>query len=236
MWYHFLNKKRKKKVLIHMPRQKKETMQQKRERAARVVAVLKGHYPATCSLEAQKDYELLFATRLSAQCTDARVNIVTKDLYAKYPTLESFAQADMEELCAVIKPCGLFRTKARDIKAAAQTILERFGGKVPDNMDDLLSIPGVGRKTANLVLGDMFGKPGIVADTHCIRINGRLGFSDSKDPYKVEMTLDGIIEKTEQADYCHRLVHFGRDICTARSPKCEICPLCEYCNTYQNDV
>ena len=219
-----------------MPRQKKETMQQKRERAARVVAVLEEHYPATCSLEAQKDYELLFATRLSAQCTDARVNIVTKDLYAKYPTLESFAEADMEELCAVIKPCGLLRTKARDIKAAAQTILERFGGKVPDNMDDLLSIPGVGRKTANLVLGDMFGKPGIVADTHCIRINGRLGFSDSKDPYKVEMTLDGIIEKTEQADYCHRLVHFGRDICTARSPKCEICPLCEYCNTYQNDV
>ena len=219
-----------------MPAKKKESMQRKRERAAKVVAILKAHYPATCSLVAQKDYELLFATRLSAQCTDARVNIVTKELYAKYPTLESFAQADMEELCAVIKPCGLFRTKARAIKAAAQTILDRFGGKVPDNMDDLLSIPGVGRKTANLVLGDMFGKPGIVADTHCIRINGRLGFSDSKDPYKVEMTLDSIIEKSEQADYCHRLVHFGRDICTARSPKCEICPLCEYCNTYQNDV
>ncbi len=198
--------------------------------------ILKERYPDTCSLVAEKDYELLFSTRLSAQCTDARVNLVTKELYARYPTLQALAEADLEELCAIVKPCGLFRTKANDIKNSAKLLLERFGGSVPDTMEELLTLPGVGRKTANLILSDLYGKPAIVADTHCIRISSRLGLvppACGKDPYKVELALKQVVEPAEQASLCHRFVHFGRDICTARSPRCGECPLRELCTQPQ---
>ena len=198
--------------------------------------ILKERYPDTCSLVSEKDYELLFSTRLSAQCTDARVNLVTKELYARYPTLQALAEADLEELCAIVKPCGLFRTKANDIKNSAKLLLERFGGRVPDTMEELLTLPGVGRKTANLILSDIYGKPAIVADTHCIRISSRLGLvppACGKDPYKVELALKQVVEPAEQASLCHRFVHFGRDICTARSPRCGECPLRELCTQPQ---
>ena len=198
--------------------------------------ILKERYPDTCSLVAEKDYELLFSTRLSAQCTDARVNLVTKELYARYPTLQALAEADLEELCAIVKPCGLFRTKANDIKNSAKLLLERFGGRVPDTMEELLTLPGVGRKTANLILSDIYGKPAIVADTHCIRISSRLGLvppACGKDPYKVELALKQVVEPAEQASLCHRFVHFGRDICAARSPRCGECPLRELCTQPQ---
>lgn len=207
-----------------------------KEKAAAVVDILKERYPDTCSLVAEKDYELLFSTRLSAQCTDARVNLVTKELYARYPTLQALAEADLEELCAIVKPCGLFRTKANDIKNSAKLLLERFGGSVPDTMEELLTLPGVGRKTANLILSDLYGKPAIVADTHCIRISSRLGLvppACGKDPYKVELALKQVVEPAEQASLCHRFVHFGRDICTARSPRCGECPLRELCTQPQ---
>ena len=207
-----------------------------KEKAAAVVDILKERYPDTCSLVAEKDYELLFSTRLSAQCTDARVNVVTKELYARYPTLQALAEADLEELCAIVKPCGLFRTKANDIKSSANLLLERFGGRVPDTMEELLTLPGVGRKTANLILSDIYGKPAIVADTHCIRISNRLGLvppACGKDPYKVELALKQVVEPAEQASLCHRFVHFGRDICTARGPRCGECPLRELCTQPQ---
>lgn len=198
---------------------------------------LKTVYPDSCSLEATKDYELLFATRLSAQCTDARVNQVTKVLYAKYPTLASLAEADENDIAEIIKPCGLFRTKARDIKLGSIKLMEEFGGRVPDTMEELLSIPGVGRKTANLILSDIYGHPAIVADTHCMRIAGKLGLTTGgKDPLKVETELSKLIEPTEQASLCHRFVHFGRDICTARSPKCGECPLSDICSNYQKNT
>ena len=202
-----------------------------RKKAAEIVLILKENYPDTCSLEAAKDYELLFATRLSAQCTDARVNIVTKELFSRFPTLESIASADMEELCGIIRSCGLFRTKARDIKLAARYLLDEHGGQVPDTMEELLKVPGVGRKTANLILSDVYGKPAIVADTHCIRISNRLGLipGGSKDPFKVEKALCDIVEPSEQASLCHRFVHFGRDICKAQSPDCGVCPLRGLC-------
>lgn len=203
----------------------------------RIIETLKGLYPdALCSLQYEKDYELLFSVRLSAQCTDARVNLVTKELYARYPTLQALAEADLEELCAIVKPCGLFRTKANDIKNSANLLLERFGGRVPDTMEELLTLPGVGRKTANLILSDIYGKPAIVADTHCIRISSRLGLvppACGKDPYKVELALKQVVEPAEQASLCHRFVHFGRDICTARSPRCGECPLRELCTQPQ---
>jgi len=200
-----------------------------RERAAKIVAVLKEEYPSSCSLVSTADWQLLFATRLSAQCTDERVNIVTKELYSRFPTLQSLAEADLEEICEIVRPCGLFRTKANDIKNSAGQLITRFGGKVPDTMEELLSLPGVGRKTANLILGDIFGKPAIVADTHCIRISNRLGLCDTKDPHKVELALKKIIEPAEQSDFCHRLVHFGRDKCMARGPRCGECPLSGLC-------
>ena len=201
----------------------------KKERAALIVEALKEHYPASCSLVARKDYELLFATRLSAQCTDARVNVVTKELFSRWDSLEAIAGADLSELMEVVKPCGLYRVKAMDIQKCAQALLENHEGKVPDTMEELLKLPGVGRKTANLILGDLFGKPAIVADTHCIRISGRLGLTKSKDPYQVEMDLKKLIAPADQNDTCHRFVQFGRDICTARSPKCTMCFLLELC-------
>ena len=200
---------------------------------AAIIAALKELYPdAACSLDYGKDYELLFSVRLAAQCTDARVNLVTPALFQRYPTLEAFADADVDEVGRCVQSCGFWRAKARDIVAAAQQLLARFGGKVPDNMEDLLTLPGVGRKTANLILGDIYGQEGYVCDTHCIRITGRLGITDgSKDPLQVERQLRERIPPKESNNFCHRMVLFGRDTCTARSPKCEGCPLAKDCDT-----
>lgn len=206
----------------------------KKERMIEVVRRLKDVYPeAVCALHYTHDYELLFATRLSAQCTDARVNIVTERLFSDFPTLQSFAEASEEDIAEVIKSCGLFRTKARDLHASAVMLLAEYGGRVPDTMEQLLRLPGVGRKTANLVLGDIYGKPAIVCDTHCIRLSNRLGFvKNEKDPVKVENALRKLVPPEESSDFCHRLVLFGREHCTARSPKCEGCPLGAVCPSY----
>lgn len=206
----------------------------KKERAAAVTELLKQAYPdAQCALHYQTDYELLFATRLSAQCTDARVNIVTKDLFARFPTLEDYAAAPVEEIEDSIRTCGLFHTKARNLKAAATMLLQDFGGKVPDNMTDLLKLPGIGRKTANLILGDIYGQPAVVTDTHCIRLSNRLGFvKNEKDPVTVENALRKILDPAESSDFCHRLVHHGREVCTARSPKCQNCCLAVCCPSF----
>ncbi len=207
-----------------------------KESVETIIALLKEQYPdAVCSLEYEKDYELMFSVRLSAQCTDARVNLVTPALFARYPTLEDFAAADVDEVGQYVHSCGFWRAKANDIVASARALLERFGGKVPDNMDDLLTLPGVGRKTANLLLGDLYGREGYVCDTHCIRITGRLGLTDgSRDPVKVEQQLRTCIPPEESSHFCHRIVLFGREICTARSPRCDACPLraqCDYAAT-----
>lgn len=192
-----------------------------------IIQDLERLYPdALCSLQYKKGYELLFAVRLSAQCTDARVNQVTPALFARFPTLESFARASEEEVGEYVHSCGFWRAKAHDLVASAQMLLRDFGGKVPDTMEDLLRLPGVGRKTANLILGDIYGREGYVCDTHCIRITGRLGITDgSKDPVRVEQQLRKAIPPEESGSFCHRMVLFGRDVCTARSPKCEECPL-----------
>ncbi|MCI8651150.1 MAG: endonuclease III [Oscillospiraceae bacterium] len=207
----------------------------KKERAALIVEGLKKEYPeGICSLQYPKPHELLFSVRLSAQCTDERVNQVTPALYARFPTLEAFAEADMAEVEELIHSCGFFRAKAHDIVASAQMLLRDFGGKVPDNMEDLLKLPGVGRKTANLILGDIYNAPGVViADTHCIRISGRLGLTDgTKDPGKVEQQLRKILPPEESNDFCHRLVLHGRAVCTARVPYCDRCCLRPWCDTY----
>lgn len=197
---------------------------------------LKKKYPsAECSLEYREPYELLIATRLSAQCTDARVNIVTKDLFVKYPTLQSFADADICELEEMVRPCGFYREKAKSIKNMASMIISEYNGQVPDTMEKLTSLPGVGRKTANLILGDVYGKPAIVTDTHCIRITGRLGLTENTEPFKVEKDLVKIIPPEEGSDLCHRLVFFGREICRARKPLCEECCLNNICSYYQKE-
>ncbi|MBR3870578.1 MAG: endonuclease III [Clostridia bacterium] len=202
-----------------------------KEIAKKAEIALEKLYPdALCSLQYSTDYELLFAVRLSAQCTDARVNIVCADLFVKFPTLESFAQADITELENAVKPCGFYRTKAQNIKDSAKMLIEKFNSKVPDNMEDLLSLPGVGRKTANLILGDIYKQPSaVVADTHCIRISNRLGLALSKEPEKVEFALRKVLTPETSSDFCHRLVLFGREYCTARKPKCDICPLSDFC-------
>ena len=201
-----------------------------------IIEILKGVYPdALCSLRYEKDYELLFAVRLSAQCTDERVNRVTPALYARFPTLESFAEADPKEVGEYVRSCGFFNGKSRDIVACAKALLERHGGKVPDTMEALTALPGVGRKTANLILGDVYGKPAYVCDTHCIRITGRLGLTDgSKDPVKVERQLREVLPPEESSNFCHRTVLFGRDTCAARGPKCGVCPLRDLCDNPQN--
>ena len=198
-----------------------------------IIAELERLYPdALCSLEYKKDYELLFAVRLSAQCTDARVNQVTPALFARFPTLESFAQADEEEVGQYVHSCGFWRAKAHDLVASAQMLLRDFGGKVPDNMEDLLRLPGVGRKTANLILGDIYGKEGYVCDTHCIRITGRLGLTDgSKDPLRVEKQLRTCLPPEKSSDFCRRMVLHGRAVCTARNPHCDACTLRPLCDT-----
>ena len=198
----------------------------------RIIETLKGIYPdALCSLQYEKDYELLFAVRLSAQCTDERVNKVTPALYERFPTLESFAEADPKEVGEYIHSCGFYNGKARDIVACAQQLIEKHGGKVPGTMEELTALPGVGRKTANLILGDVFGQEGYVCDTHCIRITGRLGLTDgSKDPLKVERQLRQCIPPEESNNFCHRMVLHGRAVCTARSPRCGECTLRPYCD------
>ncbi len=202
----------------------------KKERALAACQALEQAYPdALCSLVYDKPYELMIAARLSAQCTDARVNIVTKDLFQKYPTLEAFAEADLTELEAAVKPCGFYRTKAKSIKEAAQRLLHVYGGVIPDTMEELLTLPGIGRKTANLLLGDVYGKPAVVADTHFIRITGRLGLTKNKEPHKVEADLRKLLPPEGSSDFCHRVVLFGRDTCRARAPKCGTCPLADFC-------
>ena len=199
-----------------------------------IIEELKAVYPEPkCSLpfDAKKPHELLFAVRLAAQCTDARVNMVTPALYERFPTLEALAAASEEEVGEIIHSTGFWRAKARDIVAASRMILEEFGGKVPDHMDDLLRLPGVGRKTANLILGDVFGREGYVCDTHCIRITGLLGITDgSKDPLKVEKQLRACIPPEESNDFCHRMVLHGRAVCVARRPDCSNCTLRAWCD------
>ena len=204
----------------------------KKERALLAVEALKKEYPdAICSLNADNDFELLVATRLSAQCTDARVNLITPALFAKYRTLEDYASAKVEDVEELVHSCGFYRAKARDIIGMAQQIIERFDGKVPDNIDDLTSLPGVGRKTANLICGDVYGKPAVVADTHLIRISNLLGLVDSKDPMKVEMQLKKILPPDESNDFCHRCVLHGRAVCVARRPQCEKCCMADFCKS-----
>jgi len=196
-----------------------------------IIEILKARYPdAPCALHYEKDYELMIAVRLSAQCTDARVNLVTPALFAAYPTLEAMADADISHVEALVHSCGFYKHKARDIVLACQMLISDYGGKVPGTMEALLKIPGVGRKTANLLLGDLYGVPGsVVCDTHCIRICGRLGLSQGKEPEKVEQQLRAILPPEESSDFCHRIVLFGRDCCTARNPDCNLCPLAPYC-------
>lgn len=197
-----------------------------------IIEELKKLYPdAVCSLDYRKDYELLFSVRLAAQCTDARVNLVTPALFERFPSLQAFAQATPEEVGEYVHSCGFWRAKAKDIVGSAQMLLSDFGGRVPDTMEGLLRLPGVGRKTANLILGDIYGKEGYVCDTHCIRITGRLGITDgSKDPLKVEQQLRKVIPPEESSDFCHRMVLHGRALCMARGPKCGECPMRELCD------
>lgn len=200
-----------------------------------IVAELKRLYPAgLCSLEYEKDYELLFSVRLAAQCTDERVNQVTPALFARYPSLEALAQAEISEVEQYIHSTGFFRAKARDIVLASQMLLREYGGKVPGTMEELLRLPGVGRKTANLILGDVYHTPGVVvADTHCIRITGLLGLTDgSKDPAKVEMQLRQVLPPEESNDFCHRMVLHGRAVCIARRPQCQSCTLRPWCSHF----
>lgn len=202
----------------------------KKERALLAVEELKKRYPeGICSLQYTDPLQLLIATRLSAQCTDARVNLVTPALFERFPTLDAFADASPEEVGEYIRSCGLYKTKARDIVAMAGMLCDVYGGVVPDTVEELIKLPGVGRKTANLVCGDIYGKPAVVTDTHCIRITNRLGLVDVKDPYKVELALKKLLPPEESNSFCHRLVLFGRDVCTARSPRCGACPLQEAC-------
>ncbi|MBR2908439.1 MAG: endonuclease III [Clostridia bacterium] len=211
-----------------------------KKRAALAMETLKTLYPdAECSLESGGDpWRLLVMGRLSAQCTDARVNIVCRELFVKYPDCDAMAEAELSELEAAVKPCGLYKTKAASLKAASLMVRDEFGGRIPDTMEELLRLPGVGRKIANLVLGDVYKKGGIVADTHCIRICGRLGFypEGKKDPLCTERVMEKLIPAKEQSDFCHRIVHFGRDICTARAPKCGECPLRASCKHGQKST
>lgn len=205
----------------------------KKELALRSVEALKTEYPdALCSLSASNPLELLIATRLSAQCTDARVNLVTPALFEKYPTLEDYCNADVKDIESIIHSCGFYHGKARDIIAMAQKIKSDFNGKVPDNIEDLTSLQGVGRKTANLIIGDVYKKPAVVCDTHLIRIANRLGLVATKDPVKVETALKKLLPPEENNDFCHRAVLHGRAVCTARKASCEKCCMSAFCQKH----
>ena len=209
------------------------------EQVNEIISRLEEQYPlAECSLEYDKAYELLFAVRLAAQCTDERVNMITPALYARFPTLQSFAEADVEEVERYVHSCGFFRSKARDIVKCAQVLLLEHDGIVPDTMEELVKLPGVGRKTANLILGDVYHKPAVVVDTHCIRLSNRMGLVDGlKDPVKIEKELRAILPPEKSSDFCHRLVLHGRAVCDARKPRCEACTLhdvCKFCEQEAN--
>ncbi len=205
-----------------------------KEKVDAIIDILKDRYgQAPCALHYSKDYELMIAVRLSAQCTDERVNLVTPALFAAYPTLEAMAGADIAHVEQLVHSCGFYKHKARDIVLACQMLLSDYNGRVPDTMEALLRLPGVGRKTANLLLGDLYGVPGsVVCDTHCMRICERLGLSSGRDPQKVEQQLRSILPPEESSDFCHRIVLFGRDCCTARNPKCAQCPLTMWCKEF----
>jgi len=195
-----------------------------------IIRMLEECYPEPiCALEFKKDYELLFAARLAAQCTDARVNTVTPVLFKRYPTLEALACADIKEMEEIVHSCGFYRVKARDIIAASAMLVGVYGGQVPDTMEELLRLPGVGRKTANLILGDVFKKPAVVVDTHCIRLSNRIGLVKTKDPVKIEIDLRKALPPEKSSDFCHRLVLHGRAVCTARNPACGVCTLAGIC-------
>ena len=215
------------------------TKKQKKEQMTRIVERMKEIYPeALCALEWQGEpWKLLIMGRLSAQCTDARVNAVCRELFAAYPTPQALAQASVEEIEAYVRPCGLYHVKAQNTKDACAMLVDEYGGQIPDTMEELLRFPGVGRKVANLLLGDLYQKGGIVADTHCIRICGRFGMypESLKDPTKVERIMNELVDASERCDFCHRIVQFGRDVCSARSPNCSDCPLCDLCAHYQNE-
>ena len=205
-----------------------------KEKVQAIIDILKDRYPeAPCALHYSKDYELMIAVRLSAQCTDARVNLVTPALFAAYPTLEDMAAADIADVENFVHSCGFYKHKARDIVLGCQMLLTDYDGKVPDTMEKLLRIPGVGRKTANLLLGDLYAVPSsVVCDTHCMRICERLGLSKGREPEKVEKQLRAILPPEESSDFCHRIVLFGRDCCTSQRPKCGECPLVMHCREY----
>ena len=197
-----------------------------------IIAALEKQYPdALCSLTYNKPHELMIAGRLSAQCTDARVNLVTPALFEKYRSIDDFAEADLTELQEIIKPCGLYKTKAQSIKNMCIRLRDVYGGVIPDTIEELTTLPGIGRKTANLVMGDVHGKPAYVTDTHCIRITQRLGLHNLKDQKKIEFALRDLLPPEESNDFCHRLVLHGRAVCTARSPKCEKCCMKEFCKS-----
>lgn len=205
------------------------------EQVNEIVRLLLAEYPlADCTLEWQKDYELLFSVRLAAQCTDERVNMISPALFARFPTLEAFAEAEQEELEHYVHSCGFFRAKARDIKACARVLLDKYNGELPRTMEELTALPGVGRKTANLILGDVFKVPGsVVVDTHCIRISNRLGLvDDNKDPVKIERELRKVLPPEQSSDFCHCIVLHGRAVCDARRPRCEICCLRHLCQHF----
>ena len=202
-----------------------------------LIRLLEECYPEPyCALDYKKDYELLFSARLAAQCTDARVNMITPILFARYPTLEAIAGAKVSDIEEIIFSCGFYRAKARDIVAAAAMLIGEFDGRVPDTMDDLLRLPGVGRKTANLMLGDIHKLPAVVVDTHCIRLSNRIGLVSTKDPVKIEMRLREILPPGKSSDFCHRLVLHGREVCPARNPLCAVCSISGLCNTGNREV
>ena len=204
----------------------------KQELALEVIERLKKEYPdADCTLDYDNAWKLLVSVRLAAQCTDARVNIVTKELFAKYKTIEDFANADVADIEEIIRPCGLYKTKARSIVTMCRQIMDNFDGEIPDTIEKLTTLAGIGRKTANLVMGDVFHKPAVVTDTHCIRICGRLGLTKNKEPAKVEEDLRKILPPERSSDFCHRLVLFGREYCKARGERCSECPLLDICGS-----
>ena len=208
-----------------------------REKALHIIEALKKEYPEPkCALDYRKDYELLISVRLAAQCTDARVNQITPALFARFPSLEAFAEAELSDVEEMVRSCGFYHHKARDIILACRMILDEFGGKVPGTMEELLTIPGVGRKTANLILGDLFDVPGsVVVDTHCIRITNLLGLARGKEPEKLEQQLRAILPPEESNDFCHRLVLHGRAVCVARRPQCQNCTLAPWCDHFHLD-